>query len=119
MKTTKTKTKMMRLLLALGLMLAGGGAGAADAKNDPTPVRSKVIETFFYNHTNRTLTIHFRSGASYTYAGVPARVYRELVSAGSIGHYYSTEIRGKFASRRLQPAASANAVRETESGDCR
>lgn len=43
-----------------------------------------------------TLTVEFHTGHIYDHPGVPYYVYREFMSAASLGAYYSRYIRGRY-----------------------
>ena len=47
------------------------------------------------------LEIEFTSHEIYQYSDVPRRVYRALMSADSIGHYFSSHIQGHYPYRRV------------------
>lgn len=51
---------------------------------------------------NTTLTIHFTSGGVYKYLDVPEEESEGLFAASSAGHYYSTKIRGKYKTERVE-----------------
>lgn len=109
--------RMKMLMMAAALTLAAGMAEAAGTQaSTTTKARSKVIETVFYNHTNGTLTVHFRGGPSYAYVHVPEEVYQSLMAAESMGRYYSNEIRGRFTSRRLRAECAKPADQADEPG---
>lgn len=44
-----------------------------------------------------TLTVHFKNGTAYSYAGVPAEEHKKLMEAESVGKHFGQHIRGKFA----------------------
>lgn len=64
-------------------------------------VNSSNISTIDYDEDSESLTITFRSGASYRYSGVPPEVYEGLKYAGSPGRYFQTAIRDAFAAVRI------------------
>jgi len=47
-------------------------------------------------HKGTTLTVRFKSGATWHYADVPAHVHHELVNAESIGGYFARHIRPHY-----------------------
>ena len=57
-------------------------------------VDSSAIRAVGYD--GYTLTIKFRSGRVYDHPGVPPSVYAGLMSASSMGRYYSYNIRGRY-----------------------
>ena len=64
-----------------------------------THVQSSNINRIGYNAT--TLFIGFNSGESYSYAGVPYWVYLDMLSAESVGKFFFSKIKGKFAYTHL------------------
>lgn len=63
-------------------------------------------------HHRGDLYIRFKSGITYKYDKVPLKVYQEMVAAESAGHYFHTDIRGKYNYTKLEhdpfkPAAAA------------
>lgn len=64
-------------------------------------VQSTCVEAIFYNGDTQDLKITFvKSGAAYTYAGVPAEVAQGLVAAPSKGKYMHAQVLGKFSYRK-------------------
>lgn len=55
---------------------------------------SSNIEAVGY--ANGTLTIRFKSGGTYDYAGVTPEQYHAFVNAESVGSHFHNHIRGKF-----------------------
>lgn len=53
-------------------------------------------------HDTKTsvLEIEFRTGQIWQYHGVPAKVYREMIS-GSIGSYFQSHIKGLYSECRI------------------
>jgi hypothetical protein len=47
------------------------------------------------------LEIEFRTGQIWQYHGVPAKVYREMIS-GSIGSYFQNNIKGFYSEYRIR-----------------
>lgn len=48
-----------------------------------------------------TLTVEFKSGTKYKYAGVPYSQFREFAAAESKGAYFATNIKGQFTGEKL------------------
>ena len=63
-----------------------------------TPVQSSNLEAVGYN--DFTLTVKFKNGSIYDYAGVPQAVAGELLTAVSIGAAFNAIIRGRYAAER-------------------
>jgi predicted phage-related endonuclease len=81
--------------------------GEAPAASDPDeiamqPVRSGQIKAVGYHDGMRVLAVEFNSGGSYRYDGVPPDEFSKLLQSSSIGSYFTTNIRGKFASRKVE-----------------
>ncbi len=58
---------------------------------------SSAVEFVRYDDRRRQLIVGFRCRARpYRYMGVPARVYRELISAESAGRYFNAHIRDRY-----------------------
>lgn len=56
------------------------------------PVVSSMIQAVGYDPKTRLLEVVFNSGRTYCYEGVPATVYKELMTADSKGRYIRSEI---------------------------
>lgn len=48
------------------------------------------------NRDEPHLTIDFKSGGTYVYAGVPRKEYEALIAAESVGKHFHQHIKGKF-----------------------
>ena len=69
-----------------------------------TPVKSSSIKSV--GHEGETLEVEFKSGAVYTYHGVPASEHQALMGAGSIGKHFAANIKAIYASTagsKVQP----------------
>lgn len=64
------------------------------------PVDSSNLASVGYE--NRTLYIAFHSGGLYSYAGVPERIYQELLAAPSKGKYFHAYIKGVYPYQRIR-----------------
>ncbi len=60
------------------------------------PVESSNIVSIGYDEASLVLEIEFKGGRVYQYQSVPEDVFRELMSAGSIGKTFHSSVRGKF-----------------------
>jgi vacuolar-type H+-ATPase subunit I/STV1 len=67
-------------------------------------VNSSMISAVGYDHTHNysDLYVRFSSGKIYVYRGVPHDVFDELRDAFSVGEYYNENIKGKYASAKLE-----------------
>ncbi len=59
-------------------------------------VSSTVVESIGYDDESAVLEVEFASGAVYQYFDVPEQVYRDLMSAASMGKAMTSSIIGKF-----------------------
>lgn len=64
-----------------------------------TRVCSTNLCSVGYEHN--TLYVHFNSGSTYVYDGVPQYEYENLMSASSHGRYFCNNIKGKYPYRRI------------------
>ena len=60
------------------------------------PVSSSNLASVGFDPTTYTLEVEFNSGRVYQYFDVPEHIYQELMSAGSVGSYFSRSIRNSF-----------------------
>ena len=101
---------MKQMLMAMiGLVLAAGlvGCGKTAAVNQGgSPVAgvegatSDALKLVRYDPTSRVLTLGFARG-TYAYADVPAEVYETMLKSGSLGSFYQSDIKGKYAESRV------------------
>ena len=59
-------------------------------------VQSILLKAVAYDSHRNWLELHFRDGTVYRYLGVPAKMHRDLLTAGSKGAYFNRAIRGHF-----------------------
>jgi hypothetical protein len=59
------------------------------------PVKSSNVDAIGYRGT--TLYVRFKGGGLYTYEGVPSEVYHAGLAAESVGSWFSSAVRGKYA----------------------
>jgi hypothetical protein len=59
-------------------------------------VESATLAAIGYDDARGILQLEFRSGAVYSYFGVPGAVYETLLAAPSKGRYFNRAIRGYF-----------------------
>jgi hypothetical protein len=64
-------------------------------------VISSVLEAVGFDPDHGELHVRFRDGGTYVYAGVPERVFRELLEAGSKGGFFANVIKPGYACREL------------------
>lgn len=66
------------------------------------PVTSTNLQSVGYDASARILTIEFRNGSIYEFAGVPPEVHAELMEAKSHGKYFHSRIRNAgFTTNRV------------------
>lgn len=56
-------------------------------------MKSSEIKSIGYDNESKVLELEFKSGAVYQYANVAENIYKELISADSIGGYFNRYIR--------------------------
>lgn len=64
-------------------------------------VTSSNLVSVGYDQSSSTLEIEFKDGRLYQYFGVPPNVFRELVSAPSVGQFFHQNVRGRYTYARL------------------
>ncbi len=65
------------------------------------PVLSSFIHAIGYDPDHRTVTVEFKRGSVYQYAGVSAHTFSRWLKAQSKGVYYHRNIRNRFACKRI------------------
>lgn len=65
-------------------------------------VVSSNIKSIGYDLKKKLLEVEFLSGAVYQYRSVPLKVYKALISAPSVGSYFSANVRDKFQYERIR-----------------
>lgn len=68
---------------------------------DRDPVSSSNLQSVGYDAESSTLEVEFHHGGIYQYYGVPESAYRALMSAGSVGSYFSRNIRGAYGDTQI------------------
>lgn len=64
-------------------------------------VQSSAISSVGFN-TDNTLEVRFSSGGTYRYFNVPQTTVEQMLSSDSIGTFFSSNISGRFRSRRVK-----------------
>ena len=59
-------------------------------------VNSSLVEELGYNSSLKELTVKFKNGSAYTYAGVESTVFEVVANAESVGKAFNAEVRGKY-----------------------
>lgn len=64
-------------------------------------VTSSNVSEIGYDEDRRILEVLFLNGSLYQYFDVPPQVHNELMSAGSIGQYLNSNIKGTYRYARV------------------
>lgn len=67
-------------------------------------VESSNIEAI--GHDGDALHVKYRSGGTYTYAGVPESVFHNARSSQSVGTFLHANVKGRYDHARLAEGAS-------------
>jgi len=65
------------------------------------PVESSNIAAVGHDPDTNRMVVQFKNGGLYEYPDVPVSEYQLLMSAESVGRYYSANIRGKYEGRKI------------------
>lgn len=66
------------------------------------PVKSSFLAEIGYDSQSEILEVAFKSGRVYQYMGVLPETHKALISAESIGRYFSLAITSKYEQRRAR-----------------
>jgi hypothetical protein len=66
-----------------------------------TPVKSDSIAAVKHDPSTRTLTVQFKNGGVYRYAGVSADQHKALMQSDSIGAHFHSKIRPHFGAEKV------------------
>lgn len=95
---------MLRIAFLASAVFLGNFPFAVNAQQWPAPtvallpLNSKAIKATGYDENKKLLFIEFVRGKHpYTYCAVPAKLESRLRASDSPGHFYNTEIKGKFS----------------------
>jgi hypothetical protein len=76
-----------------------------------TPVHSSsAIAATGYDPESQTLYVQFKSGATYSYAGVPPHVEQNMRKAPSLGRFHAVQIAGQYQAAKVERDGPAKAV---------
>lgn len=69
---------------------------------DDTPLgfdspESRTITAASYDPENAILTVHFKTGKTYSYSNFPPDLWREWVQAESKGSFFAAHVRPMFS----------------------
>ena len=59
-------------------------------------VTSRAMQAVGYDPGSRKMKIRFHQGDTYTFCGVPQRIFDGLLRAASKGRYYDQHIRDRY-----------------------
>lgn len=65
------------------------------------PVKSRILRSVGYDESTKTLEIEFQTGLVYQYAGVPPKIYADLMHSDGIGKYFSEKVRPRFPAKQV------------------
>jgi hypothetical protein len=65
------------------------------------PVKSRILRSLGYDESTKILEIEFQTGLVYQYAGVPIKVYRELIRSEEIVKYFTDKVRNRFRTKQI------------------
>ncbi len=63
---------------------------------DRQSVASSNLASVGYDEDTETLEVEFQNGSVFQYHGVPAETHKQLIQAGSVGRFFSSNIRKTF-----------------------
>ncbi|MCE0802404.1 KTSC domain-containing protein [Buttiauxella sp. S04-F03] len=64
-------------------------------------VSSSNLASVGYDNTALTLEVEFNNGGVYQYYNITEDVYTDLMNAGSIGSYFSNNIRNVYPTQKV------------------
>lgn len=64
-------------------------------------VNSSNLASVGYDAPSQTLEVEFNHGGIYQYYDLPEKIYTELMSADSIGSYFSHNIRNVYPTQKI------------------
>lgn len=64
-------------------------------------VRSSNIASVGYDESTETLEVAFIKGGIYQYQGIPKHLFEQLLSAPSVGQFFSYNIKNLFLGTRV------------------
>lgn len=66
-----------------------------------TAVSSSNLASVGYDADTLTLEVEFLNGTVYQYYDVPEGVFEELLNAGSVGSYFSHNVRSNYPTQKV------------------
>lgn len=66
-------------------------------------VESSALNSLGYDPTTKVLELEFRdNGGIWQYFGFPSAAYQKFINADSLGHFFTTKIKGKYPELRIR-----------------
>ncbi len=65
------------------------------------PVKSRILHSVGYDEIQKILEIQFQTGMVYRYAGVPPKVFADLMRSEEIYKYFSAKVRPRFSAKQV------------------
>ncbi|AVG77997.1 KTSC domain-containing protein [Pantoea ananatis] len=66
-----------------------------------TAVSSSNLASVGYDVDTLTLEVEFLNGTVYQYYDVPVGVFEEMLNAGSVGSYFSHNVRNNYPTQKV------------------
>jgi hypothetical protein len=112
------KGRVIKNLVVIAFLTAGLLAGYAFPARSHSPrawepyreyaLRSAVFQSASYDPVEPALTLVFRNGNAYRYAGVSRKTWLTFMRVTHKGSFYNAAIRGTYKSRRLDTKPGPN-----------
>lgn len=64
-------------------------------------VNSSNLASVGYDEESQTLEVEFNHGGIYQYYNVPENIYTNLMEAGSVGSFFSHNIRNVYPTQKI------------------
>ncbi|NAT79109.1 KTSC domain-containing protein [Dickeya fangzhongdai] len=64
-------------------------------------VNSSNLSSVGYDEESQTLEVEFNHGGIYQYYNVPENIYTDLMGAGSVGSFFSHNIRNVYPTQKI------------------
>lgn len=68
---------------------------------NPVDVTSSNLKRVGYIKDKKTLFVEFTDNSIYKYSGVPEAKYNAMLSAGSVGKFFTASIRSKYSYEKV------------------
>ncbi|MDN5284163.1 MAG: hypothetical protein JWR38_437 [Mucilaginibacter sp.] len=66
-------------------------------------VESSALNSLGYDPTTKVLELEFRdNGGVWQYFGFPSAAYEKFIQSESLGHFFTTKIKGKYPELRIR-----------------